>query len=72
MTAPKFPPRETLDIAIAWLRANEGDGPERPACLAVAAYLEAIETDRTIKAAAREAGIPVAKVRQRLAAQARS
>jgi hypothetical protein len=62
----KRPTTEQLDTAIAWLNANNGDHGEAERCTAVARWLEHDEQDRMVRSAARKAGVPVAKVRERL------
>ncbi len=59
-----------MDIAIMWLRNNEGDGGESDACRAVADWLSARQGDRFLRSEARKAGVPIAKLRARLAARA--
>lgn len=68
----RLPSEEQLNVAISWLESNEGEeGGERESCLAVAEWLTDQLVRKTVRDAAREAGIPVAKVRQRLAENAR-
>lgn len=62
-----MPSIEALDTAIEWLRCNEGDDGEADRCRAVANWIEHEERERTLRRAAREAGVPVAAVRRRLA-----
>lgn len=63
-------PTETeLDLAIGWLRCNEGADGEAAACNRVADWIDAQMLDNRIRKAAREAGLPVAKVRARLKQQ---
>jgi hypothetical protein len=62
---------DDLNIAAAWLEANEGDEGEAEACQRVAAFLHA-EIDRRHKAAAvrviaREKNVSPAMVRKALA-----
>jgi hypothetical protein len=63
-------PTDALDIAISWLRANEGDNGEADACNAVADWLEQEEQSKLLRKAAREAGVPVAKLRKLAACSA--
>lgn len=60
--------KEQIDIAIAWLNNNEGDGIEGPSCRAVADWLDTFSRERELRAAAREGGLPVAVLRRKLAA----
>lgn len=56
-----------LDIAIEWLRNNEGDGEEQAACRTVAAWLANEQANRMVRTEARRAGIPVRKLREAIA-----
>lgn len=62
----KRPTTEQLDTAIAWLNSNTGDCGESERCASVARWLETNEQDHMVRSAARKAGVPVAKVRERL------
>lgn len=68
-TLMPMPGTDALDTAIMWLRVNNGDSGESDHCNAVADWLEAQVLERQLRRAAREAGLPVAAIRQRLAAQ---
>lgn len=59
------PPQEQIDVAILWLENNEGE--EREACRAVARWIEREASEQRIRRIARNAGLPVARVRQKLA-----
>lgn len=60
------PTRNQIDVAILWLRTNEGDNGESEACAAVADWLQDLERNKFLRRKAKEAGIPVAALRQRL------
>lgn len=62
----KMPSTEQLNVAISWLRANEGIDGEADACEAVAAWIEHEERERLIRSKARAAGVSVARFRRRL------
>lgn len=62
-----FPSKEQIDIALLWLRVNEGDGEEAAACEAVAAWIEAMEVERFLRNEARKCGVTVARLRRKLA-----
>lgn len=61
------PTKESLDVAISWLRANEGDNGEAQKCQIVADWIELVERDDYIRRTAREMGVPVALARKRIA-----
>lgn len=63
---PTDPTDQQFEIAILWLENNEGEGEEGVACKAVAEWLEEFLRNRTIRSAARKAGVPIAKLRARL------
>lgn len=65
--AVKLPPDEQLDVAAQWLRLNEGELGEAEACKAVADYLDWKARETDLRAHAREAGVPVALLRRKLA-----
>ena len=67
MAAIRMPRDELLRIAIAWLENNEGDGIEKEACEAVAEWLQHELNERFLRDEARKAGIPVARLRRKLA-----
>lgn len=62
----KLPPTEQIDIAVAWLECNEGEGQEGEACRAVAAYLEHQNKEAFLRREARAQGVPVARLRRKL------
>jgi hypothetical protein len=62
----KMPETKALDIAISWLRSNEGIEGESDACELVAAWIEHEERERYIRRAAREGRCPVARLRRKL------
>jgi hypothetical protein len=64
----KMPPQDQIDIAIAWLETNEGEGAERTACEAVAEWLAAVSFEDHLRRSARNAGVPVAALRRKMAA----
>lgn len=79
MNAPKFraiiggkkdmPGTDAIDTAIAWLRSNGGEDGESERCAAVADWIESEEFERYLRKTAREAGVPVARLRRRIAEQ---
>lgn len=71
---PPMPSDELLDIAIAWLEVNESENgtDEREACLATARWLAHLRDERLLRTEARLAGVPVAKLRELLAEQAKA
>jgi len=71
MSIPKQPPPDALRFAAEWLRAYETDGsPEGDMVVAdanyVADWLEAMASEKFIRDAARNAGVPVKLLRQRM------
>lgn len=66
------PTTADLDTAIAWLRCNNGKDGEMERCEAVAAWLEHEERERYLRYAARQAGVPMARLRRELAARGQS
>ena len=67
------PSPDDLRFAAEWLRAydDDHDGGEQSAIAKkVAAWLEAQADAKELRSAAREHGVPAAKLRQRLRAQA--
>jgi hypothetical protein len=65
-TKPDMPTQEQINIAVHWLQSNEGDVEEQAACEAVADWINALVFNAYLLKAAREAGVPVAKVRKKL------
>lgn len=63
----RMPSEEAIDTAIAWLQCNEAGGQEQRACEQVAAYLDHMLDERYLRAAARRFGVPIARVRNKLA-----
>jgi acyl transferase domain-containing protein len=64
------PTDEQFETAILWLLSNEGEGAERGACEAVAHWIERRQAEVQTRTIAREANIPVAQIRKRLASVA--
>jgi hypothetical protein len=64
-----FPSDEAVQIATEWLGVNEGDDGEAEACPRVAAWLRQQVMQRMVRSAAREAGVPVARLRKALEAE---
>jgi len=62
----KKPSEEDFNIALMWLENNEGGEGEAEACQRVADWLRNLMDDGYLRRKAREAGVPVAKLRQRL------
>lgn len=63
----KSPTYDDMQVAILWLQSNEGEeGGEREACARVARWLETKAQAAYEVAAARNAGVSVTKLRQRL------
>lgn len=65
--AHRIPPQEQIDISILWLESNEGDEGEADACKAVAAWIQHEATESMLRREARSAGMPVARLRRKLA-----
>jgi hypothetical protein len=63
----KMPSTDDLNTALAWLRSNEGDNSEAERCGRVADWIEHEESERTIRNAARQAGVTVAIARRKFA-----
>ncbi len=63
-----MPSYEDMQTAIMWLQSNEGTGGESEACSRVAKWLEAKAQASYEATAARQAGVSVKMLRQRLAA----
>jgi hypothetical protein len=63
----RMPGTDDLNIAIAWLRSNEGDNGEAEACARVADWIEHEEHERAIRYGARAAGITTAMLRRKMA-----
>lgn len=62
----RMPPEESINIAVAWLEANEGIDGESAACAAVARWLIEQCENRTMREIAKEAGVPAAALRKRI------
>lgn len=62
----KYPGTDALNTAIAWLRCNNGRDGEMERCEEVAAWLEHEEGQHYLRQAARQAGVPIGKVREML------
>lgn len=62
-----LPHDDYIYTAIEWLRANNAGGDEQEGCEVVADYLDSLLRDRTLRTLAREAGVPVAKLRAKVA-----
>lgn len=62
-----MPPDDQIQLAVMWLSDNEGVGAEEDACKAVAKWLEQEMTERVLRAAARQARLPLAVARERIA-----
>ncbi len=68
-----MPSDEELETASLWLKANEGvEFDEAIRCKAVAEWLEFMRRERYLRRAARDAGVPVARLRRKLAEQAQA
>lgn len=63
----RLPTDAQFDIAAEWLRNNEGRDGEADACKTVAAWLDALVTGRRLRKVARDGGVPVRKLRRKLA-----
>lgn len=68
----KRPSYDELLLAADWLDENEGDGGEAYSCKAVAKWLREVAEDRLIRSEARQAGVPVARLRRKIAEQNKS
>jgi hypothetical protein len=66
------PDKEQVDIALDWLRSNEGDNGEAEACRALADWAEQYFQDRWLRIEARYHGVPVAALLRKLAENRRS
>ena len=62
----KLPDGADVEIALMWLESNEGDEEESGACLRVAEWLKAYAQDSFERSAARRAGVPVKRLREKL------
>jgi rRNA-processing protein FCF1 len=62
----KRPTEVQINIATAWLDANEGEGEEAEACKAVAEWINGLANDAMLREEARRAGVTVAALRRRL------
>lgn len=61
------PSPDSFDVAIAWLRVNEGADGERDACFAVADWLVDQEETLLVRRVARESRLPTDFIRKRIA-----
>lgn len=61
------PTPDQLRLAAHWLELNEGHGGEADDCATVATWLYRQADDAEIRAMCRDAGVPVALVRARMA-----
>lgn len=64
--AANRPTEDQFNIAIEWLRNNEGQEDEAEACQTVAKWLDAQAAKFIIQDAAKEAGVPVTALRRKL------
>lgn len=62
------PTDEQFEIALLWLENNEGVGREQDACRAVSRWIEAWRSNEMLRQTARQAGVSVAALRRKLAA----
>jgi putative alpha-1,2-mannosidase len=60
----KRPSDEQIEIALAWLDANEGDAVESAACKAVSKWLEDMARAQIEREVARKEGIAVSALRR--------
>lgn len=65
--ALRMPPDDQIQIAVMWLFHNDGIGAEEDACKSVAKWLEQEVAERALRSAARQAGLPLAVARERIA-----
>lgn len=65
--ALRMPQDDQIQIAVMWLFNNEGIGAEEEACKAVAKWLEQEVAERVLRSAERQAGLPLAVARERIA-----
>lgn len=63
----KRPTYDELLLAAEWLDINEGDGGEMYTCRAVAKWLREVADDAVLRSEAKQAGIPVARLRRKMA-----
>lgn len=68
----KMPGNEKLNIAIDWLRSNEGTNGEADACVTVANWIEHEERERYLRHTARVAGVSIARLRRKIAEQTKA
>lgn len=64
----KLPTDQQVGVAVMWLRLNEGKDGETEACHAVADWIEHEAFEAMLRSEARSAGVPVARLRRKLAA----
>ena len=62
----KRPTNEQIETAIAWLDSNEGEGAEREACVAVAAWIDHLAKEAFIREMARAGGVTPAQLRRKI------
>ena len=67
---PPLPTAEQFGTAIMWLENYESADEAGEACRAVAEWLEYQEQERTLRLAAREGGVTVARLRRKMATMA--
>lgn len=74
--ALKAPTQDEWDTAVLWLQSNEGPDEERRRCMAVAEWMDNYRAqqdrkalDRLIRQKAKDAGLPLDKVRAAIYAQ---
>jgi|GEM_PF-2718621 len=63
----RIPSDFAIVVALDWLRCNEGTGGEAEACREVADWIAATVDDANLRNAARRAGVPLSRLRRRLA-----
>jgi hypothetical protein len=68
----RMPDDPKLEIAMLWLRNNEGDGLEGEACREVADWIEYLERERFIRDMAKKSGAPMAAVRRKIEAMSKA
>lgn len=69
---PPMPSEWQVDAAVAWLRCNEGPMGESDACRITADWIDYIAHEDFLRRQARLAGVPVARLRRKLAEQERA
>lgn len=60
------PTEQQFEFAAAWLDTNEGEGKEGESCAAVAKWLRAHMRNDRLRRIARERGVPVSALRDKL------